>query len=353
MGSVTFSTAVGGDGSTVTDDDNATTGLRNGGWRTRFVPALTQEVAVAGNVVTNATAALASKNAAASSATAAAGSATTSAAQATNSSNSATASASSATASASSATSAAASATSANNSVAAIATAFSSPTPIGNTAANTGAFTTLSASGQTTLNGRLGIGSAPAAGVSLTVASNITGSATGRGVWVSAPIQSDVTTNAFAFATNISTAAAAFTLPSLFHYYAGQAAIGAGSTITNQYGFFGNIPAGTGRYNLYMASTADNYLAGDLQLSKTVTATGTTGARTINSTTGTVNFAAAATSLVVTNSLVTVNSIIIAAVGTNDATMKSVQAVAAAGSFTLYASAAATAETRVNFHVTN
>ncbi len=54
MSSVTFDVAVGGDGSTVTDDDNASTGLREGGWKTRFVPALTQEVAVAGFVVTKA-----------------------------------------------------------------------------------------------------------------------------------------------------------------------------------------------------------------------------------------------------------------------------------------------------------
>ncbi len=95
------------------------------------------------------------------------------------------------------------------------------------------------------------------------------------------------------------------------------------------------------------------YLIGNVLLEKTVTAGGTTGAQTINKSTGTVNFAAAATSLVVTNTLVTANSIIQCTVGTNDATMKSVQAVAAAGSFTIHANAAATAETRVNFLVTN
>lgn len=86
---------------------------------------------------------------------------------------------------------------------------------------------------------------------------------------------------------------------------------------------------------------------------KTVTAGGTTGAQTINKTAGTVNFAAAATSLVVTNSFVDTNSIIIATVGTDDITMKSVAVVAGAGSFTLYANAAATAETRVNWFVVN
>ena len=54
MSSVTFSTGVGGDGSTVTDDNNATTGLREGGWKTRFVPCFTQQVAVANYVVNTA-----------------------------------------------------------------------------------------------------------------------------------------------------------------------------------------------------------------------------------------------------------------------------------------------------------
>lgn len=57
-GSVTFSTAIGGDGSTVTDDNNATTGLRDGGWRTRFVPCFTNQVAIANYVVTTATSVL-------------------------------------------------------------------------------------------------------------------------------------------------------------------------------------------------------------------------------------------------------------------------------------------------------
>jgi len=125
------------------------------------------------------------------------------------------------------------------------------------------------------------------------------------------------------------------------------------SAATNNYGFFGNLAAGAGKYNCYMAGTAPNYFAGDMQLDKTVTAAGTTTPQTINKTAGSVNFAAADASKVVTNSLVTANSIIVATVATNDSTMKSVQAVAAAGSFTLYANAAATAETRVNFLVIN
>lgn len=90
-----------------------------------------------------------------------------------------------------------------------------------------------------------------------------------------------------------------------------------------------------------------------LTLGKTITPNGTTGAQTINTATGTVRFAAAATSLVVTNSLVATTSIILATVNTNDATMKSVAAVPGSGSFTLFANTGPAAECGVTFLVTN
>lgn len=62
-GTVTFPVGLGGDGSTVTDDDNAETGLRAGGYQTRFVPALTQTVAVAQTVVDSAAQVAADKTA--------------------------------------------------------------------------------------------------------------------------------------------------------------------------------------------------------------------------------------------------------------------------------------------------
>lgn len=97
-----------------------------------------------------------------------------------------------------------------------------------------------------------------------------------------------------------------------------------------------------------------------ISLGKTITAAGTTGARTINQATGMVNFAAAATSLVVTNSLAvaptsgTTGSIIIGCVNSNDTTMKSVQCVCTSnGSFTIYPNAAPTAECKASFRLTN
>lgn len=228
-----------------------------------------------------------------------------------------------------------------------------------------------SGAGANYLAGKTGFGSTSLGGVFGHVSNQLTLSGAIDCVAYGAinTINSDVTNSATIYKSQPATQAASFILPTLLHFSAQQYTIGAGSAITNQYGFLadssltnaasnnhgfrGNISAGTNRYNLYMNGTAANYLAGDLQLAKTVTAAGTTGAQTINKTTGTVNFAAGATSLVVTNSLVTANSIIIATVGSNDTTMKSVAVVAGAGSFTLHANAAATAETRINFLITN
>lgn len=90
-----------------------------------------------------------------------------------------------------------------------------------------------------------------------------------------------------------------------------------------------------------------------LTLQKTVTATGTTGAQTINRPTGRVNFAAGATSLVVTNSACTVDSIIHCTMATNDATASGIRVVAGAGSFTIHMLVAPTSECAVNFLLTN
>jgi hypothetical protein len=92
---------------------------------------------------------------------------------------------------------------------------------------------------------------------------------------------------------------------------------------------------------------------GKTSFAATNTAAGTTGAQTINKASGTVNFAAAATSLVVTNSLCTTSSIVFAVIRTNDATAWIENVVPAAGSFTINLGAAATAETSVGFFIIN
>jgi hypothetical protein len=128
-------------------------------------------------------------------------------------------------------------------------------------------------------SGSLGIGTSSLTGYNLRVTKNITGATTSIGIHSDGTIQSDVTGAAYLMSTNATTVAAAFTLNALTHFRASQATYGAGSTVTSQYGFsvdssligatnnygfFGNIPAATNRYNLYMAGTAGNYLGGSL-----------------------------------------------------------------------------------------
>ena len=132
--------------------------------------------------------------------------------------------------------------------------------------------------------GSLGIGTTTLTARALGIASTITGGVNGYGILSSATSASDVTTAFSNFQSQPITQAASFTLGSLYHFNAGTATIGAGSTVTNQYGFvagsgmtgatnnygfFGNIASGTGRYNFYANGTADNYFAGNVGIGTT------------------------------------------------------------------------------------
>ena len=122
--------------------------------------------------------------------------------------------------------------------------------------------------------------------------------------------------------------------------------------------------AGSGGFNadptLGKAQWTGNFYAdGDIHVGRglyaegTVTTVGATGDVTIHKACGKVNFAAAATTLTVTNNLVVADSIVIATVLTADTTAYVKNVVPAAGSFLITLAAAATAETAVGFLVVN
>ena len=126
--------------------------------------------------------------------------------------------------------------------------------------------------------GALGIGSTSLTGFNLRVNKNITGATTAYGITSEGAIQSDVTFQARYFTSTAATAASV-TISDIIHYRADQGTFGAGSVITNQFGylvaaslvgatnnyaFYGLIPAGSSRWNLYMQGTANNYMAGSL-----------------------------------------------------------------------------------------
>jgi hypothetical protein len=127
--------------------------------------------------------------------------------------------------------------------------------------------------------GSVAIGGSLLSEQTLRVTRNLTGSTFAASVLSGGTIQSGVTSRADYFSTFTETAAASFTLANLNHYLATQGTFGLGSTVTNQYGFnagstltgatnnygfYGNIASGTGRWNFYAAGTADNYFAGNV-----------------------------------------------------------------------------------------
>jgi len=135
--------------------------------------------------------------------------------------------------------------------------------------------------------GGVGIGATTLTGYGLRVSKNITGATNAFGISSDAQIQSDVTGSATYYRSTSSTAAAAFTLSALIQFRAAQGTFGAGSTVTNQYGYFadqtligatnnygfyGEIPAAANRWNLFMNGTANNYLAGNLLIGSTTDA---------------------------------------------------------------------------------
>jgi hypothetical protein len=138
-------------------------------------------------------------------------------------------------------------------------------------------------------NGALGLGTTSLTGYNLRVSKNITGGTTSYGMTIDGQIQSDVTTQAWVFQSNVSTAAATFNIGGgVRHFFARGVTLGSGSTIGNQsafyadaslttgssnFGFYGDIPAAANRWNLYMNGTANNYLAGSLGIGSTSLAT--------------------------------------------------------------------------------
>jgi hypothetical protein len=125
--------------------------------------------------------------------------------------------------------------------------------------------------------GPLGIGGTTT-GDPLRIAGTINHAAFSNAQTIEATIGSSVTSGFRGVMSRPITQAATFTLGQLIHFYANPQTKGAGSTITNQYGFFAegsitdatnnfgfysNIASASQRWNFYAAGTAANYFAGN------------------------------------------------------------------------------------------
>lgn len=151
-------------------------------------------------------------------------------------------------------------------------------------AANTLAFSTNSTERiRVDSIGNVGFGGAAGAVTAFRLSTPITGATTAYGAFWASVVQPGVTANAYYNVTTAATAANSgtpYTVSALRHYSAFQGTFNADSTVTNQYGFivetgftgatnnygfYGNIAAGTGRWNFFANGTAANYFAGQTQ----------------------------------------------------------------------------------------
>lgn len=132
--------------------------------------------------------------------------------------------------------------------------------------------------------GGLGIGSTSLTGVGFRQSRNITGAINSNGIISDGQIQSDANNNHVSVNSILNTQATTFTLASYTSFNATLGTLGSGTTITNlygyrvnsalnsgtnNYGFYGDLAAATGRWNLYMNGTANNHLAGNLLINST------------------------------------------------------------------------------------
>ncbi len=136
--------------------------------------------------------------------------------------------------------------------------------------------------------GRIAIGGATGTEIDVFLRGNSTGNVNKSGISNRQTILSDVTGYFNSFSSFPVTQGASFTLANLRHFDASQQTFGAGSTVTNQfgylvnnnltgatnnYGFYSNIPSGTGRWNFFANGTADNAFAGNTRFGGTTAPT--------------------------------------------------------------------------------
>ncbi len=151
----------------------------------------------------------------------------------------------------------------------------------------TPSLTTISTSSTASFTGSVGIGGLAQTNTKLSIAGNATGNSGMYGIYISQAIQSDVTGDYYSFWAAPSTAASAFNLSIYTAFLASGMDIGAGSSVTSQYGFrvstqftgatnnyafFSGMPAASGRWNIYMSGDAANYMAGQLRIGNSASA---------------------------------------------------------------------------------
>jgi hypothetical protein len=140
--------------------------------------------------------------------------------------------------------------------------------------------TTLHVVGNGYIDGRLGVGTSALPAHLIHATGNISGRATSYGILQSGSVQNSVTTLGVGY-ENQAIIADGVASNAYHHFRAVQNTFGAGTSLqfqagffvtstltsaTNNYGFYGNMPAAANSWNLYMAGAGNNYMFGNLLL---------------------------------------------------------------------------------------
>lgn len=135
---------------------------------------------------------------------------------------------------------------------------------------------TLHVSGTAQITGHLAVGTTVTTTEGVRLAPTMSGGSTQMGLLETPKFGSDCTTDGFVMLLSGATTAASYTMMNLWSIAVGDASKGVGSTITNlygvqiadltqgtnNYGLQSQVSAGTNKWNLFVAGTAQNYLAG-------------------------------------------------------------------------------------------
>lgn len=116
----------------------------------------------------------------------------------------------------------------------------------------TGQLTLQGSAAKLSVGGTASVGTTPNSSYALFVQHGALTGTTQIGVYGSLVANTAATTSGVGVEARVNTVAATFTLTNAYHFYAGSASVGAGSTITNQYGLFmENMTGATTNYAIY------------------------------------------------------------------------------------------------------
>jgi len=142
----------------------------------------------------------------------------------------------------------------------------------------------LQVAGKASISQTVGIGTVAQTHLGVYMTPVLSGATTQAGIYCNATFNSSATSTGTGFLSILGTAAISFNVTDVFNFRASNVALGAGSSVTNQYGFqiddltaasalnigySSDVSSGVGKWNFYANGTASNYFNGTVLIGTT------------------------------------------------------------------------------------